>query len=322
MNEVLKKIDEIGIIPVVKIDSPEHALTLGKALLKGDLPIAEITFRTDAAQESIRILSEELPELLVGAGTVLNPEQAEQALKAGASFVVSPGFNEPVVDYCLQREATVIPGVSGPTQVEQGLYKGLEVLKFFPAQASGGVSFLKSMSSPYGEVKFIPTGGINIDNMGEYLEMDKVLAVGGSWMVKSELISGDRFDEISRQSRAAVMRMLDLSLAHVGMNTGGVDQARGAAQLFSALFFRPLRETERSIFAGDALELIKGTGRGEHGHIAISSTNIRRAAAYLKRKGFELDEENAIVVQGRLRAVYLRHEIAGFAVHLVDSTVS
>ncbi len=319
MHSVLEKIHSLGIVPVVKIDTPSHALPLGEALLAGDLPVAEITFRTDAAEESIKRLSGELPDLLVGAGTVLTPEQAEKAVKAGAKFIVSPGFNEPVVDFCLEHRVPVTPGVNSPTQIEQGLYKGLNVLKFFPAEASGGLSLLKSMSAPYNNVQFIPTGGIKTENMHDYLAFSKVLAIGGSWMVKPDLISGEQFDEISRISREAVRSMLGFSLKHVGINNKNSSEASEAARFFTSFFPGAVAENEVSMMVDGSIELLKKPGRGDHGHIAISTHNITRARVFLERKGIELDQESMVKEKGKVRALFLRNEIAGFAVHLVEA---
>ncbi len=318
MHPVLEQIYSLGIVPVVKIDTPSHALPLGEALLAGDLPVAEITFRTSAAEESIKRLSGELPDLLVGAGTVLTPDQADKAVKAGAKFIVSPGFNEPVVDYCIENNIPVTPGVNSPTQIEQGLYKGLDVLKFFPAEASGGMSLLKSMAAPYNEVKFIPTGGIKTENMHEYLSSPKVLAIGGSWMVKPDFISGERFDEITKIARETVGAMLGFSLKHIGINSSDASAAAEAAKLFTSFFPGKVSESDKSIMVGGAVELMKGSGRGANGHIAIGTTNIIRAAAFLERKGFSLDHENAIKAEGKIKAVFFKNEIAGFAVHLLE----
>jgi 2-dehydro-3-deoxyphosphogluconate aldolase/(4S)-4-hydroxy-2-oxoglutarate aldolase len=178
MNKILERIGELGIIPVVKIERAEDALLLGRALIDGDLPIAEITFRTSAAEESIKILTRELPNLLVGAGTVLTIEQ--KAVSAGAKFIVSPGFNPRVVDYCIENSIPVTPGINNPTQIEMALERGIEVVKYFPAEASGGVPLLESMSSPYSGIKFIPTGGIDLDNLTSYLSNKKVHACGSS----------------------------------------------------------------------------------------------------------------------------------------------
>ncbi len=205
MHEILEKLGSLKLIPVVKIEKAADALSLGRALIEGGLPVAEITFRTAAAEEAIGILSRELPELLVGAGTVLKVEQVKQAVGAGARFIVAPGFNPKVVDYCVGQGVPVTPGINSPTQIEMALDRGLEVVKFFPAEASGGLKLLKAMAAPYGNmVKFIPTGGINADNLKDYLANPRVLAVGGSWMVKADLISAGKFAEIARLVEEAV----------------------------------------------------------------------------------------------------------------------
>jgi len=195
---------ELKVIPVVVLNSAEDALPLAEALLEGGLPCAEITFRTEAAEESIRRISRALPEMLVGAGTVLKPDQAARAVAAGARFVVSPGTNPDVVRYCLENDVTVIPGVCTPTDIETALGMGLEALKFFPAEAFGGLKTLKALSAPYGAVKFFPTGGISLANLADYLAFSKVLACGGSWMVKPDLIQAGDFAEIARLTEEAV----------------------------------------------------------------------------------------------------------------------
>lgn len=204
MNSILEKIGQLRLVPVVKIEQAQDALALGQALRDGGLPLAEITFRTDAAEEAIRILSDKLPEMLVGAGTVLTIDNVRKAVAAGAKFIVAPGFNPKVVDYCLGHNIPIVPGVNSPTDIEMGLDRGLNVLKFFPAEASGGLRLLKALVEPYGGVKFMPTGGINADNVLQYLALKQVVACGGSWMVKTDFISAGRFDEITRLTQEAV----------------------------------------------------------------------------------------------------------------------
>jgi 2-dehydro-3-deoxyphosphogluconate aldolase/(4S)-4-hydroxy-2-oxoglutarate aldolase len=204
MDAVLNKIEEVRLVPVVKIEDSHNAIALGKALRDGNLPIAEITYRTDAAEESIRILTAEVPEVLVGAGTVLTIDQVKSAVGGGARFIVAPGFNPKVVDYCISNDIAIIPGVNNPSQIERALESRLEVVKFFPAEASGGLSFLKAVAAPYGGIRFMPTGGINFQNMMSYLSFSRVIACGGSWMVKPDLISGGNFQDIKRLAREAV----------------------------------------------------------------------------------------------------------------------
>lgn len=204
MNEVLEKIGALRLIPVVKIENSKDAVPLGLALLEGRLPIAEITFRTAAAEGAIRALTAELPELLVGAGTVLSVDQVKSAVDAGARFMVAPGFNPAVVDYCLEHNICVVPGVNNPSQIERALERRLQVVKFFPAEASGGLPFLKAVAAPYGDILFLPTGGINLRNLTTYLSYPRVIACGGSWMVKSDLISSGNFTQIKKLTQEAV----------------------------------------------------------------------------------------------------------------------
>ncbi len=318
MNKILEKIGELGIIPVVKIKKAEDALPLGRALIDGDLPIAEITFRTSAAEESIKTLTRELPTLLVGAGTVLTIEQVKKAVSAGAKFIVSPGFNPRVVDYCLKNNIPVTPGINNPTQIEMALERGIEVVKYFPAEASGGLPLLKSMSAPYAGIKFIPTGGINQNNLCSYLSNNKVLACGGSWMVKPELISPGNFDEITRLTKEAVSIMLGFELAHLGINEENKDKALNSANQLSHLFYFPIKEGASSIFAGSGFEVIKNRFLGKNGHIAVATNDIHRAIAYLKTKGIPVLPGTAKEKEGKLKAIYLDQEVSGFAIHLLQ----
>ena len=192
------------IIPVIKIQEAENALPTADALCRGGLPVAEITFRTQCAEEVISILSSSRPDMTVGAGTVLTCEQAECAINAGADFIVAPGLNTEVVKYCQHRRVTVIPGCVTPTEIESALALGINVIKFFPAAAYGGVSTIKALSAPYSGVKFLPTGGVSLQNLREYTECGAVIACGGSFMASESMISGAKWDEIERMTRRAV----------------------------------------------------------------------------------------------------------------------
>ena len=203
MNEVLEKLGKIGIVPVVVLDDAKDAENLGRALMKGGLPCAEVTFRTAAAEESIRILSEKFPEMIVGAGTVLTIEQVDRAVKAGAKFIVSPGTNPKVVDYCVKNNIPITPGTCTPSNVETALEFGLDVVKFFPAEPSGGLNFIKAIAAPYVGVKFMPTGGINAKNVRDYLAYDRIIACGGSWMVTKDLIKAGDFEQIKKLTAEA-----------------------------------------------------------------------------------------------------------------------
>ncbi|MCR5294541.1 MAG: bifunctional 4-hydroxy-2-oxoglutarate aldolase/2-dehydro-3-deoxy-phosphogluconate aldolase [Lachnospiraceae bacterium] len=203
MNDVLKKLGEIGIVPVVVLNDAKDAEPLGKALMEGGLPCAEVTFRTAAAEESIRIMSEKFPEMLVGAGTVLTIEQANRAIEAGAKFIVAPGLNPKIVQYCINRGVPVCPGTCTPSDVERALELGLDTVKFFPAEPSGGLGFIKAIGAAYVNVKFMPTGGISAKNVREYLANDKILCCGGSWMVKGDMIKAGEFDKITEMVKEA-----------------------------------------------------------------------------------------------------------------------
>lgn len=318
MNEVLEKIGELGLVPVVKIERSEDALSLGKSLIDGDLPLAEITFRTTAAEMAIRTLTQELPELLVGAGTVLSVEQVKKAISAGAQFIVSPGFNPEVVDYCVDNRICVTPGLNTPTQIEMALERGLEVVKFFPAEASGGLEFLKAIAAPYSGIQFIPTGGINKENLCSYLSFNRVHACGGSWMVKTDLISQGRFDEITRLSREAVSTMLGFEFQHLGINEESKETALESATVLSNLFYFPLKEEIISFVVGPGLEVTKSRLPGKNGHIAVSTNDLYRAISYLKRKGVSILPETQEDLDGKLSAVHIGKEVSGFAIHLVQ----
>ncbi|GAB6277533.1 putative KHG/KDPG aldolase (Includes: 4-hydroxy-2-oxoglutarate aldolase; 2-dehydro-3-deoxy-phosphogluconate aldolase) [uncultured spirochete] len=198
MNSIFDEIKKYKIVPVIKLEKPSDAFRLGRALLEGGLPVAEVTFRTAAARDAIKLLRDQYPAMMVGAGTVTTIEQVDLARDAGAMFIVTPGFNPRIVDYCLANNIIIIPGVNSPSQIEQGLERGLSLLKFFPAEASGGVKMLKALHGPYSEVSFVPTGGIDASNLLQYIQLSNVAAIGGSWMVKEDLISSGQFDVISR----------------------------------------------------------------------------------------------------------------------------
>lgn len=318
MNEVLEQIQKIGIVPVVVLEDAKDAAPLAKALCEGGLPCAEVTYRTAAAEKSIRIMTSEFPEMLVGAGTVLTPEQVDGAVNAGAKFIVSPGLNPRVVRHCIEKGIPVTPGTSNPSDVEQALELGLDVVKFFPAEASGGLNMIKSMAAPYTNVKFMPTGGISAKNLNEYLAFPKILACGGSWMVKGDLIRAGAFDKITEMTREAVMTMLGFELRHVGINCENEDEADRTAQAFASVFGFEKKAGNSSIFAGTAIEALKQPYLGAKGHIAIGTNNVVRAVNYLETQGVVFDMDTAKYKNGVMTAIYMKEEIGGFAVHLVQ----
>lgn len=316
MNQVLEQFAKIGIVPVIALEDAADAVPLAKALIDGGLPCAEVTFRTEAAEESIRLMHDAYPDMLVGAGTVLTTEQVDKAMAAGASFIVSPGFNPKVVNYCVERNIPITPGCSNPSDIEAALEVGLEVVKFFPAEASGGLPMIKAMAAPYTKIKFMPTGGINAKNITDYLNFKRVIACGGSWMVDKKLVAAKNWDEITRLTAEAVNTMLGLRVGHIGINENS-EQAAKSAQMFAKLLGVPVAEGEKSYFVSPEVEVMKNIGMGTMGHIAIDTNNIERAVYHLSRRGFEFDETTAKHdAEGNLTFLYLKGEIGGFAVHL------
>ena len=317
MDEIFEKIGLIGIVPVIKIDDAKKAVPLAKALIKGGLPVAEVTFRTDEAAEAIRQISAQFPGMLVGAGTVLTTEQADKAIEAGAKFIVAPGFNAKIVKHCQEEGIPMIPGCSSPSDIEAALELGLDVVKFFPAEAAGGLAMIKAMSAPYGNVRFMPTGGISQKNINDYLAFDKIVACGGSWMVSDKLIKEERYDEIEKLTKEAVRTMLGFDLLHIGVNAEHSADAMKAAELFSLLFGFAIHDGDASIFMDDTIEIMKQNGRGTHGHIAVVTNDIHRAMHFLSQKGVTfIKESEAYDENGNLYLVYLTEEILGFAFHL------
>ena len=257
--------------------------------------------------------------MLVLAGTVLNPAQVDAAVAAGAKMIVSPGLNPKTVAYCKSKNIPIIPGTANPSDIEQAIELGLDTVKFFPAEAVGGLKMLKAMSAPYGAMRFMPTGGINADNLLTYLQFDKIICCGGSFMVKDDLIRDKKWDEITELTRGAVRAMLGFEFAHVGINSANKDEALRAAKLLETMFGLPTRETSKSYFAGAPFEVMMAKGPGKNGHIGIKTNFVDRAMAHFKRNGFEIDESSVTYADnGKPKFFYLKDEILGFAFHIVQ----
>jgi 2-dehydro-3-deoxyphosphogluconate aldolase/(4S)-4-hydroxy-2-oxoglutarate aldolase len=319
MNKLLKEISNIGIVPVVALDEVRQALPLAKALYAGGLGCAEVTFRTAAAEESIKIISGEMPEMLVGAGTVLTAEQVDRAIAAGAKFIVSPGLNREIVKHCVDKGITIIPGCATPSDIETALSLGLEVVKFFPAEAAGGIDMIKAMSAPYISIKFMPTGGINIKNLNTYLSFNKVIACGGSWMVSKELLKSGNYETVTKLTKEALRVMLGFEVQHVGINTPDAGTADKTASTFEALFGFTKQERSASFFASSGIEVMKKQFLGKNGHIAVSTNNAARSRYYLQRVGVVFNEETASYDEaGNLHTIYMKEEIGNFAIHLIQ----
>jgi len=319
MNKVVEDLGKIGIVPVIALDDAKDAEPLAKALIDGGLPCAEVTFRTAAAEESIRIMASKFPELIVGAGTVLTPEQADRAMNAGAKFIVSPGLNPKVVKHCIDKGYPIVPGTSNPSDVEVAIELGLDVVKFFPAEAAGGLNMIKSMAAPYTNMKFMPTGGINAGNLKSYLDFGKIVCCGGSWMVKKDLVAAGDFAGIEKLTREAVDTMLGFEVKHIGINCVDEKDAEAVADAFSGMFGFEKKVGNSSIFAGTGLEIMKNPYLGKNGHIAIATNYIERAMYHLEKRGCGFDMDTAKYdAKGNLKAIYFKGEFGGFACHLVQ----
>ena len=255
--------------------------------------------------------------MLLGAGTVLTTEQVDRAVAAGAKFIVSPGLNPKVVEHCISKNIAIVPGTSNPSDVEIAIEHGLDVVKFFPAEQAGGIKMIKAMCGPYTKMKFMPTGGINADNLRDYLDFPKIVACGGTWMVKADLIKAGEFDKIEELTREAVEKMLGFELVHVGINGKDEADADATASEYDRLFGFTKKVGNKSIFAGKFVEVMKMPFKGTNGHLAIGTNYMDRAIYQLERKGIEFDYDSANRKEdGSIKAIYMKNEIGGFAVHL------
>ncbi len=317
--DITKMLFECGIVPVIKIDDAADAVPLCNALTKGGVYTAEITFRTNAAAQAIKNVADNCKDVCVGAGTVLTVDLAKQALEAGAKYIITPGFNRPVVEFCLKENVAVFPGVSCPTDIETALSYGLSVVKFFPAEANGGLKALKAMAAPYGMLKFMPTGGIDVTNLQDYLSFDKIVACGGSWFVKEDLIKSKNWDEITKLTKAAVNKMHGFEFTHMAINANDEQDAKGIAALFGNAFGFNISEKSASVFANPQIEIMYGKGPGECGHIAIKTINVARAIAYFNRMGIEMDMDSVKEKNGVPNFVYFKNSFGPFKVHLLQA---
>lgn len=318
-KDVMKRLHGIGIIPAIVLDRVEDAAPLADALCKGGLPAAEVTFRTPAAHDAMIAMKKQRPELIVGAGTVLTKEQVDSALDAGAEFIVAPGLNPEVVKYCQAKGVAVCPGISSASELEQALALGLHTVKFFPAEAMGGIKTIKALCGPYKTMTFLPTGGVNTNNMLDYLSFNKIFAVGGTWMVKGDLIKNGRFDEVEKISREAVLKMLGMHIKHIGINCTEAD-GKNTADAFANLLQGTVRETSKGYFGSEMIEIMVKEHFGTKGHIAIGVNNVERALAYYRALGFAFDESSITYDEaGDAKFAYFKDEIGGFRVHFVNN---
>lgn len=316
MNSFMQKVQQVGLLPLIVLDDTSKAIPLGEALVESGIPFAEVTFRTDNAAEVIKEMAK-VKGLHVGAGTVHNVEQAKLAYENGATFIVTPGIFKDVVVWCQEHQLPIVPGCVVPSDIELALDLGLEVVKFFPAEAYGGISTLKALSGPYKNVKFIPTGGVNEKNFTDYLALDNVFAVGGSFVPPASLIKQEKYDDIVSLGKTLRQEILNFSIGHVGIHPQGNDQAKDITSLFSNLLALPNQETPTSYFVSDLIEIMKEPVHGHLGHICIDTDDFTRAVAYFEDHGLVFKEGTQLYnAQGECFSQYLEQEVAGYAVQL------
>lgn len=307
-----------GVVPVLGLKDPQTAPQVAAALRKGGLPLIEVTMRAEKALDCLKAIKEADPGMLAGAGTVLRCEQVDQAKEAGADFIVTPGFNPKVVARCQELGLPVVPGCITPTEIEAGMEMGLTTFKFFPSEPMNGMTTIKQLCGPYGNIQFIPTAGISLSNMEEYLSSDKIAAVGGSFMAPAALVEAQDWEGITALCQKAVEKSLGFSLAHIGINGDSKEEGLATAHWFAERFGFPVKEGGRSNFAGTYVECCNQQFPGKFGHIGIFTYSPDRAVAYFKAKGIPMREEfKNVDAKGNLVAVYLEEEVGGFAVHIV-----
>ncbi len=317
--EVLERMAAAGVVPVVVLDRAEDAVPTARAMVAGGIDVMEITFRTAAAADSIRAVAEQVPEMLVGAGTVINLEQAKKAVDCGAKFIVSPGYDEEVVSWCCDNGIPVTPGCVTPTEITAALNRhGLKVLKFFPANVYGGLSAVKALAGPFASagVKFIPTGGVNQANLAEFVANPHIHAVGGSWVCPKAEIAAGNFEKITALCAEARKAVLGYEVEHVGINCADADASRTVTDMFCGAFGFMPKYGNSSNFAGSGLEIMKKMYYGANGHLAVLTNKMEAAVADMQAKGYTLNMDTASYKNGRMTVVYLNEEFGGFAVHL------
>lgn len=308
-----------GILPVINIPNASLAVDVAAALRRGGVNSIEVTLRSPDSLESVKNIKAAFSDMVVGAGTVLDVETAKCAVESGADFIVSPGYDDEVVEYCVKCGIQIVPGCASPTEIQKAVKKGLRVIKFFPAELNGGIEAIKLLSGPFPEVKFIPTGGITFENLGKYLANKKILACGGSYMATKAQIENKDFDGITKACQKAMDISLGFSLAHVGINFDGEAAASEAAKKFSEIFRMEPRYMNSAVFAGNAVEAVKAGGLGTRGHIGFYTNSLPRAITYFESENIPLNQDSIKRnPSGEITCIYLQDEVCGFALHVVE----
>lgn len=318
MEKVLTRLSQAGVVPVVVIENAKDAVPAARALLAGGIDVMEITFRTAAAADSIRAVSESCPDMLVGAGTVITLEQCKKAVECGAKFIVSPGFSEEVVAWCVANDIAITPGCVTPTEIMAAMAHGLKVVKFFPANVYGGLNAMKALSGPFGGIKFIPTGGVSSSNVDEYISAPFIYAVGGSWVCTKADIAAGNFDKITALCKQARASITGFEVAHIGINCADAKESMAVCEQLNQAFGFEIKAGNSSNFSTSSIEVMKSMYLGKNGHIAVRTNSMPVAIAELEKRGFVADMETAKYKGGRMIAVYLKDEFGGFAIHLLQ----
>lgn len=316
--DIMEKIGNIGFVPVVALNDSGKAAGLAGALEAGGIPLIEVTYRTAQASDCIRAIRAERPNVLVGAGTVLSVAQAEAAVEAGGMFIVSPGYNEALVSWCLENSVPVIPGVSNPTEIQNAVTKGLKVLKLFPVEPIGGLPAVNFLAAPFPGIQFLPAGGILMSNLGDYLSNDRVFACAGGFVARANMIEARDWEGVTTLCKQAVRQILGLEFAHVGLNCETPENAWSCAEFFANSMDLAMREGSSSIFVDERLELMKKPFHGIHGHLGFAANSVERAIYHLGERGFRILEDTLCRdAKGRLQSVYLESQVNGFDIHLI-----
>ena len=319
-HDVMERIGQAGLVPVVVLEQVEDAVPVARALLAADLDIMEITMRTEAGIAAIRAVSEQVPEMLVGAGTILSLEKCQEAVAAGARFIVSPGYDPVIVNWCIANQVPITPGCVTPTEITTALNAGIKTVKFFPANIYGGVKGCSNLHAPFKSagLKFIPTGGVNNDNLGEYADKPFIHAVGGGWLCDPVSVSKHDYGAITETAKAAVSALLGFEVVHVGINLESETAASEVSSALNKAFGFAIKEGALSNFASAAIEIFKQPYLGTMGHLAIRTNSVDRAIHYLTKRGFKVDMATVKYKNDRILTVYLSDEIGGFALHLMQ----
>ncbi len=318
----MKKInnhEKTGILPVINIPNVSLAVPVAEALRRGGINSIEVTLRSPDSLDSVKSIKSAFPDMTVGAGTVLTTQTVDRAIENGADFIVSPGYDDEVVNYCVNQGIQIVPGCTTPSEMQKAVKLGLKVLKFFPAELSGGIDAINLLSGPFPDIKFVPTGGINFENLGKYLANKRVLACGGSYMATKAQIERGDFEAITTACKKALDISLGFELAHIGINCDSEDSASENAGIISEIFRMQPRFMNSAVFAGSAVEAVKSGGLGTHGHIGFYTNSINRAIAYFEAMNISLNKDGIKRNKnGEITCVYLQDEVHGFALHVVE----